>query len=48
MSSIYPIRTRKILLGELETIKDNQTEILELKTIITEIMNAVHDFYSRP
>lgn len=30
---------------ELETIKNNQMEILELKTIITEIKNSMDDFY---
>lgn len=48
MSLIHPIKTRKVLLRELETINNNQTEILELKAVITEIKNSVDDIYSCP
>lgn len=44
MSSTYPIRKWKMILRELETIKNNQTEILELKTIMTEIKNSMDAF----
>lgn len=34
--------------GELETIKNNQMEILELKTILTEIKNSMNNSYFCP
>lgn len=33
--------------NEMELIKKNQTEILELKNTITELTNALEGFYSR-
>lgn len=33
---------------ELETIKNNQMEILELKTILTEIKNSMNNYYFCP